>query len=107
MTYGFLDRDGDGVVPIRRAEENHLPRPMWYDDAACCNIAPNGERHCGGDCNDSDGNVHPAQVDACNNLDDNCNGIVDECNGGCSFNSVGYRWNDPNCVTFRATGRLP
>ncbi|MHC4067830.1 MAG: putative metal-binding motif-containing protein [Planctomycetota bacterium] len=31
-----------------------------------------------GDCDDSDGNVNPAEVEVCNHFDDDCNGLVDE-----------------------------
>jgi len=32
----------------------------------------------GGDCDDTNANVHPNQAEACNGLDDNCNGVTDE-----------------------------
>jgi hypothetical protein len=31
-----------------------------------------------GDCDDSDPEVHPGQIEACNGVDDNCNDLVDE-----------------------------
>ena len=55
-TYGMLDADTDG-----------------YTSAACCNGAT-----CGDDCDDSNSDVHPDQVEACNGVDDNCNGTADD-----------------------------
>jgi hypothetical protein len=31
-----------------------------------------------GDCDDGDANVNPAEVEACNHVDDDCNGLTDE-----------------------------
>ena len=41
----------------------------------------------GGDCDDSDGNVHPAGNEICNDKDDNCDGKVDI---GCDDDGDGY-----------------
>ena len=40
----------------------------------------------GGDCNDLDGEVHPAADEVCNDLDDNCDGKIDPSGaGGCTL----------------------
>ena len=40
--------------------------------------APSGYVLDNTDCNDSDPNLNPGEIDICNNLDDNCNGWIDE-----------------------------
>ncbi len=60
-TYGALDLDRDG-----------------FDDLRCCNVAPDGARRCGDDCNDARRNVNPLASEVCDGFDNNCNGTVDE-----------------------------
>ncbi|MEO7433288.1 MAG: putative metal-binding motif-containing protein [Dokdonella sp.] len=47
-------------------------------------IGPDGSvGHPGGDCNDTDSNIHPGQADIVGNgIDDNCNGLADEAANG-------------------------
>ncbi|MBA2423332.1 MAG: hypothetical protein H0V61_08925 [Chitinophagales bacterium] len=40
--------------------------------------APAGYVQNSSDCNDANSNIHPGEVDVCNNLDDNCDLIIDE-----------------------------
>ncbi|MBX3251279.1 MAG: putative metal-binding motif-containing protein, partial [Myxococcales bacterium] len=55
------DRDGDGYIGVE-----------------CCNLQPNGELHCGTDCDDTMANVHPSAPEVCNGIDDDCDGLIDE-----------------------------
>ncbi len=61
LTYGPRDADGDGETAI-----------------ACCNVAADGTRHCGSDCNDSSANAHSGLPEACDGLDNDCDGAIDE-----------------------------
>ncbi|MEM9075178.1 MAG: MopE-related protein, partial [Myxococcota bacterium] len=56
MTFGFVDRDGDG-----------------WPSSSCCNGV-----HCGDDCDDRNASVNPIAIEACNGLDDDCDLVVDE-----------------------------
>lgn len=60
-TFGDTDVDRDGYVAAR-----------------CCNVASNGTRFCGLDCDDNNAGVHPGLPELCNGVDDNCNGTIDE-----------------------------
>jgi hypothetical protein len=59
------DDDCDGAVP---ADENDT-------DA-------DGYRVCQGDCDDTDGTIHPSATEQCNGIDDDCDGTTDE-DGSC------------------------
>ena len=45
-----------------------------------CLCSPSGDfkASIGDDCNDTNGQIHPAAAEQCNGLDDNCNGQIDE-----------------------------
>jgi hypothetical protein len=43
-----------------------------------CDEAPEGHGPNHGDCDDSNPNIHPGMVEACNGIDDNCDGEIDE-----------------------------
>ncbi len=60
-TFGYVDQDMDG-----------------YPDASCCNANPDGSLHCGTDCNDEAGGVHPGSPEVCDGIDNDCNGSVDD-----------------------------
>ena len=80
-----VDDDCDGVV-----DDNALNGVRYYRDqdgdgwgdnsnsqVACAR--PTGWVTLGGDCNDSNGSIHPGiPVDACNFIDDDCDGQTDE-----------------------------
>jgi len=55
------DRDGDGFFPDR-----------------IYNVAADGSRNAGRDCDDSDPSVSPHGQEVCNGVDDDCDGNVDE-----------------------------
>src|SRR5207344_3159237 len=59
----FLDADGDGYG-VGAGEE------------ACA--APSGFVAETGDCDDTDGSIHPGAVETCNTIDDDCDGTDDE-----------------------------
>jgi hypothetical protein len=63
VTFGVLDRDGDGFTDARAYNE------PWGTSR--------GE-HRGADCDDERNDVRPGQVEVCNHRDDNCDGRVDE-----------------------------
>jgi alpha-tubulin suppressor-like RCC1 family protein len=63
-SYGPRDGDGDGE-----------------DDFRCCNVAADGERHCGSDCDDSAYNVNRGVTETCDGIDNDCDGYRDELPG--------------------------
>lgn len=65
----FRDRDGDGYGSDAEALQACDP-PLGFATA-------------GGDCNESDPNVNPANIETCNGEDDDCDFQVDE--GGASW----------------------
>jgi hypothetical protein len=71
-TLGSADHDGDG----------HL-------DSRVCNWRSSSSLHCGDDCDDGRGSVHPYTTEACNDLDDDCDGIIDEELYSCSSPHAG------------------
>ncbi len=60
-TLGNEDRDRDGFLAM-----------------TCGNYQPNGVLLTGDDCDDTNPDIHPNQVEVCNGVDDNCDGRVDE-----------------------------
>jgi len=60
-TFGVRDLDGDGET-----------------DALCCNVASDGSRRCGPDCDDSRPSIGTTATEVCNGHDDDCDGAVDE-----------------------------
>ena len=69
----FADADGDG-----------------YGDSASLNTAcaqPANHVSNSSDCNDSDANVAPGEVEVCNGVDDDCNGAADEADSGLLLSS--------------------
>jgi hypothetical protein len=62
----YRDRDGDGFGADRDTT------------TTACGPAPDGYATHGGDCDDDDGSVHPAEPETCNAADDDCDGLVDE-----------------------------
>ena len=60
-TFGFIDQDGDG-----------------FGADFACNIDDKGQKICGRDCDDTEGWIHPNQIDVFNGQDDNCNDQTDE-----------------------------
>lgn len=44
----------------------------------CPDADADGFTTCGGDCDDSDPDVHPGAIEVCNGIDDNCDGGIDE-----------------------------
>jgi len=60
-SFGERDADGDGSL-----------------DARCCNLAADGSRICGDDCDDAHPSVHPGEAEDCDGLDNDCNGEVDD-----------------------------
>ncbi len=82
-SFGFRDLDMDGEA-----------------DAACCNIAGDGTRFCGSDCDDGSINVRPGQTEACDGRDDDCDGEVDE-------GATERYWRDADGDRFGAQGSEP
>ncbi len=66
-TQYFLDADGDG-----------------YGSSVILTCINPGAGYVlvGGDCNDSQSNIFPFNLESCNAIDDNCNGVIDE---GCTL----------------------
>lgn len=63
----YLDADGDGFGSLSLL--------------SCINPG-SGYVAINGDCDDSQANISPLQIESCNTIDDNCNGVVDE---GCAL----------------------
>ncbi len=85
-----IDDDCDGQI-----DEDALDAQIYFQDldadgygvdtatAAGCS-PPSGHAAMGGDCDDTDGQVHPGQLDDCSDGDGDCDGAVDEnCCPGC------------------------
>ena len=66
------DADGDGYV-LASLEDEDAPTI----DPGTGEIVDDGSRTLGGDCDDEDRRVSPAQIERCNDIDDNCDGEVD------------------------------
>ncbi len=60
-TYGARDLDRD-----------------TFHDAACCNVAGDGTRTCGEDCDDARRSTSPIAPEVCDGLDGDCDGMIDE-----------------------------
>ncbi len=65
-TAGFLDLDGDGFGDDATA------------DSWCPNSVPSAFVQIGGDCNDTDPAISPAEMEVCGGPDENCNGLQDD-----------------------------
>ena len=61
MTFGFRDLDRDGSP-----------------DERCCNVADDGTRYCGSDCDDTLPGVSRLAPEVCDGVDNDCNGGIDE-----------------------------
>jgi hypothetical protein len=59
-TFGFLDEDHDGAI-----------------SQAIYNVAANGQRYGGDDCDDHQAGIRPTAQELPNHIDDNCDGLVD------------------------------
>jgi hypothetical protein len=78
-----VDNDCDGMI------DEHVSHESWvdgdadgYGDASTtpelvCTV-PSSRATQGGDCDDTNGAVHPTAVEACNTVDDDCDFIIDE-----------------------------
>jgi hypothetical protein len=78
----FVDADDAGldVASELTFYGNHDHDGFGDDDAivqGCVNPDPTHYEDVGGDCDDSDAQVFPRQVEICNNIDDNCDTLVD------------------------------
>lgn len=80
-----LDNNCDGLA------DNNLTINTFYTDAdgdnfgdnataydSCLAVAPVGQTLFGGDCDDTDPDVHPGALEICDGLDNNCNGLPDD-----------------------------
>lgn len=67
--------------------------PAGCDSDGDCYYADNVTCNFGGDCDDSNPNVHPGATDICNGIDDDCNGFIDQggdllCDDGLHCNGI-------------------
>jgi len=77
-SHGTRDGDGDGE-----------------DDIRCCNVAADGQRFCGSDCDDAAYNVNRGVSETCDGIDNDCNGVRDERPGSQLADSMQERfWRD-------------
>ncbi len=77
-----IDNDCDGQVDEDLASTWYpdLDGDGWGDGSApvvAC-LAPPDHVEVGGDCDDTDPDINPGALEACNGIDDNCNGQIDE-----------------------------
>ncbi|RYZ46180.1 MAG: hypothetical protein EOO72_02620 [Myxococcaceae bacterium] len=70
-TLAWVDKDGDQVGRAN-VEPSRFCAPLTVPDAG---YVPFTARH--DDCDDTNRNIHPAALEACNGLDDNCDGSQD------------------------------
>ncbi|MEL6341840.1 MAG: MopE-related protein [Myxococcota bacterium] len=80
-----LDNDCDGAI-----DEDPVDGGTWYADedddgygdpdnaAEGCEAPPSGYVADASDCDDTDGGIHPAAEEVCDNADNDCDGEVDE-----------------------------
>ncbi len=78
----YVDADGDGYGDDATARTDC--------DSAAGLVAQ------GGDCDDTDGDVHPGAVEACNGRDDDCDGETDDGPSTWFADADGDRYGDPN-----------
>ena len=74
---GFVDEDSAADASTWYADSDSDGYGDAFTTAVSCS-APSGFIADDQDCDDTNGEVHPAATEMCNGLDDNCNGDVDE-----------------------------
>jgi len=88
-----LDLGGFAVVPqvALRANDCEHGTPTAYD------VDADGYTSCGGDCDDSDPDVHPGGVEVADGADQDCDGLVDEGTDAYDDDGDGMTENDGDC----------
>ena len=101
-----VDNDGDGLID----EDDALDPSTWYEDVDGDGYGDDGSTTTGceepegytevdGDCDDTDGTVHPDATEECDAVDNDCDTLVDEeCEDEC--------WETTECLTWYEANAL-
>lgn len=109
----FYDNDGDSYGNPANSVIACSPPPGYVNNNLDCNdndptlnqadVDQDGWTSCDGDCDDSDGSIHPNQSDPCDGVDNDCDSFTDE-DANCSAPNANSVCQGPSgCVLVSCT----